>query len=182
MALGPTTVFVRYQSAADKGGANAQYGITSVTSNRDALGRVEDFMDLSSAGVQTAGQAQAPASAVLAKYQRVAFTDAVTFAYGALRTLGGAAIDPGCFYTEGSVGMVCKLLLADYTPPADVIVGAPSVLVGSYQWDDATMTGTLQPAESVRHNFSSLMQMIADSRPARSKQTHRHHHHKALHH
>src|SRR5215472_18073207 len=97
-----------------------------------------------------------------------------------LRNLGGTPVDPGCFYTEGQVGMVCKLLLADYTPAADVIVGAPSILVGQYQWDDGAMTATITPAESIRHDFSSLMQMIADTRPVRTRPTHRHH--KAMHH
>jgi len=181
-ALGPTTLYVRYQSSGDSGKTPAAYGLTSVTTSaREQSGyRVEDYLDLSSAGVQTAGQAQAPASAVLAKFQRAAFTDSITVRPGGLRNLGGTAADPGAYLDGNMTAMVCKLLLADYTPVGDVITGAPSVLIGSYSWDDAALTATLTPAESIRHDFSSLMQMIADTRPHRTRPTHRHH--KALHH
>ena len=180
VALGPTTLYVRYQTAGDSGRTAAQYAVTSSSIPRDGAGRVEDYLDLSSAGAQTATQAQAPASAVLAKFQRVAFTDSMTARHGGLRTLGGAFVDPGCFFTDSTVGMVCKLLLADYTPTADVTVGAPSILVGAYEWNDATLTATITPSESIRHNFSSLMQLIAGNAPHRTRPTHRHH--KSVHH
>lgn len=182
VVLEPTTLYVRYQSGGDKGGSAATYGLTSVTTAglEAATGRLEDYMDLSSAGVQTATAAQAPAQAVLNKYRRAAFTDQIIARHGSLLNLGGVPCDPGCYFTEGQQGMVCRLLLADYTPPSDVIVGAPTVLIGSYSWDDAAMVATITPAESLRHDFSSLMQMIADTRPQRTRPTHKHH--KAIHH
>jgi hypothetical protein len=181
-ALGPTTLYVRYQSAADGGKTPAAYGLTSVTTalREPASGRVEDYMDLSSAGAQTAGQAQAPASAVLQKFQRDAFTASVTVRHGSLLNLGGTPCDPGAYLDGNMTAMVCKLLLADYTPVSDVITGAPSVLVGSYSWDDAALLATITPSESIRHNFASLMQMIAGTAPHRTRPTHRHH--KSLHH
>jgi|SRR5215471_5387056 len=181
-ALGPTTLYVRYQSTGDSGKTPAAYALTSVTTSaREQAGyRVEDYMDLSSAGQQTATQAQAPASAVLQKFQRVAFTDAVTVGHGGLRNLGGTACDPGSYLDGNMTAMVCKLLLADYTPVGDTITGAPSILVGSYSWDDGAVQATITPSDSIRHDFSSLMQMIADTRPHRTRPTHRHH--KAIHH
>jgi hypothetical protein len=180
VVLGPTTIFVRYQSGGDSGKNKATYGLTSSSIPRDGAGRVEDYMDLSSAGVYTATQAQAPASAVLQKFQRVAFSEAIAVRAGALRNLGGTAVDPGCYLDGNMTAMVCRLLLADYTPTADVTVGAPSILVGAYEWNDATLTATITPSDSIRHDFSSLMQLIAGSAPHRTRPTHRHH--KAIHH
>lgn len=168
VAAGPTTLYLRYQSTSDAGNVPAVFGLTSVSQAglEAAAGRKEDWDDLSSAGVLTAGAAQAVGNQALKKWQRVTFTDAVTARRGSLLNLGGTPADPGCFYTEGQTGMVCRLWLADYTPAGDVIVGAPAVLVGAYEWNDADMVATITPAESLRHDFSALMSMIVDTRPA----------------
>jgi len=40
------------------------------------------------------------------------------------------------------------------------------LLVGAYEWDDAARVATLTPFDSMRHNFSSLMQAAGGPDPA----------------
>lgn len=175
IAAGPTTLYIRYQASADDADTNtvATYGLTSVTNSalEASTGRREDFLDLSSAGVYTAGQAQAVGNQAMKQFTRVAFAEPFTVRHGSLRSLGGTLLDPGAFYMDGMAGMVCRLLLADYTPGSDSQLGAPQFLTGGYEWNDADLVGTVTPYEALRHDFSSLLEMVGSSAPDRTGAT-----------
>lgn len=176
VAAGATMVRIRYQTAKDnQAHAPATYALTSVTdSAREAQqGHTEDYMDLSSAGAQTAGQAQAVGSSVLQRFTRAAFTDPFQVTYGHLLSTGGTPVDPGCFYADGIGAMVCQLMLADLGYSGDIARGPMKFLVGEYQWDDSKCVATITPFESMRHNWSSLLSVAAQTAP--------HHRHRATH-
>jgi hypothetical protein len=177
VAAGATMIRIRYQNAGDSGKKPATYALTSVTdADRETeQGHTEDYMDLSSAGVQTSGQAQAVGSQVLKRFTRAAFTEQFPAVYGHLLNTGGVPVDPGCFYADGIGAMVCRLLLADLGYAGDIARGPVQFLVGEYEWNDATCVATITPFESLRHNWSSLLSVAAQTAPVhRHRATHKH--------
>lgn len=176
VAAGPTTLFVRYQTSWDdpKTNTEAQYSWESYTPSvprEQAKGRIEEWTDISSAGVYTIPQVDALAGRIMGRFTRNAFADALPVRYGWLRNLGGTAVDPGVFYAPDMTGMVVRLILADYAPASDMLYGPPEVLIGAYEWNDAEMTGTATPFESIRHDFGSLLSMVTDTLPVREQPT-----------
>jgi hypothetical protein len=181
IADAPTTLYVRYQNTWDTNKKPATYATTSVTaSSREAAhGRSEDFMDLSSAGVMSAGTAQGIATAAMKRFTRAAFADPFTIQPGQLLTQGGQPCDLGLFWADGITAMVCQLFLADYALGGEVNFGPLNVLIGSYVYN-ADGTATLTPFESARHDWSSVMGAAVDATPVRVKPHHKHRrkHHK----
>lgn len=167
---GPTVIYIRYQITADAGNKAATYGLTSVSDGprTGKLGRSEAYVDLSSGGIQTAGQAQAVGLNVLKKFTRASFSDSFTFKYGDLLNMGGVPVDPGVFYCENGAPMVTKLMLADYTASGEVNPGTLNLLIGAYQWDDGACTGTMTAFESLRSDFAGLMQAAVNTMPVRT--------------
>jgi len=167
---GPTTLYVRYQATWDTGKTAATFATTSVTNSAQeaAFGRREDIMDISSAGVYTAGNAQAVASQALKRYQRVAFADPFTVQPGDLLALGGEPVDLGLFFADGFTAMVCELWLADYPYGGEVAGGPVVFLVGEYVFN-ADGTATITPFNSERHDWSSVMGAAVDATPVRVK-------------
>ena len=170
VATGATMIRIRYQASADSGATKATYALTSVTDTaRDAQqGHTEDFMDISSAGVYTAGQAQAIGNQVLKRFVRAAFTDPFTVRLGGLLNMGGQPADPGVFYAEGQTAMVCRVLLADLGYAGDIATGPVQFTVGEYSWDDGACVATVTPMDSFRHDWGSLMSAAADTAPVRA--------------
>jgi len=175
IAAGADAIYIRYQSSADKNKTKAAYGLTSVTQGSmiSQLGRTEDYLDLSSAGVQTSGQAQAVGTAVLQRFTRAGFTDVLPAPRGALANMGGTPVDPGAFYQDGAMHMYLRVLLTDFAFAGEVARGPVQFLVAAYQWDDAAMVASITPFESIRHDFSSLMQIAAQDDHPRSRPTHK---------
>lgn len=177
IASGPDALYLRYQSSADSASASspAVYSLTSVTQDAviAAQGRREDYADLSSSGTMTAAAAQGVGSSILKRFTRAGFTDAFTIGYGQLANMGGTPVDPGVFYQDGASVMVCRALLSDFAFAGEVTRGPVQFLVGSYQWDDGAMQAQLTPFDSIRHNFSSLVQAGIDSIPVRVAATHK---------
>lgn len=172
VADAPTRLYVRYQATWDDpdAGTDATYATTYVDNAAlDGTGHREDVLDISSAGVYTAADAQAVGVQAFKQFTRIAFTEPFTVRHGGLRNLGGTPVDPGVFYTDNQYGMVCRVLLADYTPGSDSQLGAPVFLVGAYEWNDAEVTATITAAETVRHDFAGLLSMIAESLPVRTQ-------------
>jgi hypothetical protein len=169
LASGPNALYLRYQATADTTKTKATYGLTSVVrqSAIDLQGRREDFTDLSSAGVQTSGAAQAVGNQTFKRFTRAGFTDPFTVQFGELTNLGGTPVDPGVFYQDGMTGMVCKVLLSDFAFGGEVARGPVTFPVGHYEWDDATLTATVTPMETMRHDFASLLQIAVDAMPVR---------------
>jgi hypothetical protein len=176
-AAAPTRLYLRYQTAADSPSSSvaATYGLTSVTNTAQlaAQGIVEDFTDLGSSGLIGATAAQAVGAQVFKRFTRAAFTDPFGSQYGSLLNLGGTPVDPGCFYAEGGAPMVCQLLLSDYGQPGEVNPGPVRVLVGAYEWDDAALTATVTPFESIRHRWSDLLTAATDTIHPRAAPTSR---------
>lgn len=175
IASGPDAVYLRYQSSADSGSTPATFALTSSVQQGviDKTGRREEYADLSSAGMMTAGAAQGVGSAVLQRFTRAGFTDAFNVQYGQLTNMGGVPVDPGCFYQDGSSVMYCRALLSDFAFGGEVTRGPVQFLVGAYQWDDGALIAQITPFESIRHDFQSLMQAAIDAIPVRAQATHK---------
>lgn len=177
IASGPDAIYVRYQSSGDGGTTPAVFSLTNVVQQSviDALGRREDYMDLSSVGTQSAGTAQGVGNQVLKKFTRAGFTDSFTVPYGRLLNMGGTKVDPGLFYQDGAVVMVCKVLMSDFAFTGEVTRGPVTLMVGAYEWNDADRIATITPFDNIRHDFSSLMTAITDAVPVRVAPTHKVH-------
>ena len=171
IADGADKIYIRYQATADTTKVPATYGLTSVQQQSliDAQGMRQDYMDLSSAGVISAGAAQATGNQVLKKFTRAGFTDAFSARYGQLTNMGGTPVDPGVFWADGITAMVLRVLLADFAFAGEVIRGPVQLMVGAYEWDDAALAATLTPAESSRRDFASLMSAAVDQETARTQ-------------
>jgi hypothetical protein len=173
---GPSTLYARYQSAADSGSTPATYGLTSVTvaAEEDAHGRREDLMDISSAGTYTSGQAQGFATSALTRFQRAAFADGFTISPGGLLTQGGQQCDLGCYWADGITAMVCELWLADFGYGGDVTPGPLKFLAGHYEYDQDSGQAVVTPFESARHDFASVLSAVTDAVPVRTKPVKKH--------
>lgn len=172
----PTTLYVRYQATWDTNKTPATFATTSVTQSalEATIGRREDLMDISSAGVYTAGGAQAVANQVFARYRRVAFAGPFTVQPGQLLNPGGQAVDLGSFWQDSLSGpMVCSLWLADYPYGGELAGGPLTFLVGGYEYHPDG-TATITPFESARHDWSSVMGAAVESVPVRTKPHHKH--------
>jgi hypothetical protein len=152
------TIWIRYESAADNAttGAAATYALTSVTNAASvtAHGKMETYLDLSSAGVMTATAAQAVGNFVLGIYQRASFAGPFTVQPGQLLNTGGQPVDLGC----EQAGTVCRLLLSDFGYGGEVNLAAPlTFIVGAYSYDDQTETATVSPYQSLDTSLSGLL-------------------------
>ena len=151
-----TRVYLRYGATSDTSGNPATYATTSAV---DAAGEalfgspLEDFVDLSSAGVMSAGAAQAVGNAILARYQRAAYAGPFTVQQGQLMNTGGQPID---LATE-QAGTVCKLIMTDFSYGAEEATGPVTFLVGNYSYDDDSGTATVTPFQSLDESMSSVL-------------------------
>jgi hypothetical protein len=154
------TIYIKYMSAADNAttGAVATYAVTSVQNTQSVAvhGVIETYIDLSSAGVMSAGAAQTVGNNVLAIYQRASFAGPFTAAPGQLMTTGGQPIDPG----TDQAGTVCRLILTDFGYGGEVTPQFPiTFIVGSYSWDDQAQIATIAPYQALDQSLSGLLGM-----------------------
>jgi hypothetical protein len=157
------TIYIRYQisdASSDAGGGSQQatFGLTSVTNAASAAahGVTETSIDLSCAGVMSAGAAQAVGNKVLGIYQRASFAGPFTAARGQLLNTGGAPVDPG----TDQAGTVVRLILTDYAYGGEVAPGGPvTFIVGSYTWDDFSQKATIVPYQRLDESLSGLLSM-----------------------
>src|SRR6185437_14095481 len=146
-------IYVRYQSSADTA-TTQTFALTSVTTaGASALhGVMEDYIDLSSVGQQTAGQAQAQATAVLARYQRASYAGPFVIRQGELLTNGGYPVDLG----TDQCGSICKVVLTSFGYGGEVVPDPAVFMIGGYEWDDEALTATVTPFQSLRTSLSGL--------------------------
>ena len=121
------TIQIRYQTTADDTDQRAPPPRTPPPPCQNAAsvtahGVIETYIDLSSAGVMSAGAAQAVGTKVLAIYQRASFAGPFTARYGQLTTTGGVPVDPG----TDQAGTVVKLILTDFGFGGEVHAPVPS--------------------------------------------------------
>jgi hypothetical protein len=152
------TIFIRFETSDGvAAGTSATFGTTSVQNAASvaAHGVIETSMDLSSAGVMSAGAAQAVGNNVLAIYQRASFAGPFTASYGQLLNAGGSPIDPA----TDQAGTVVRLILTDYAYGGEVTMAPITFIVGSYTWDDFSQKATIVPYQALDESLSGLLSM-----------------------
>ena len=158
------TLFIKYQVTADSttGGAGsataATFAVTTVqdTASADIHGVIEDYIDLSNAGVMTATAAQAVGNYVLSIYQAASFAGPFTVQYGQLLTPGGQPIDPG----TDQAGTVAQVIATDFGYGGQVTPQFPITFpVGQYEWDDFAQVATVTPFQALDQSISGLLSM-----------------------
>lgn len=146
---------LRYQVSRDSATA-ATYATVFATNQPSitAHDRIEEYDDLSSAGQQTAAQAQAVGNAAFAHYVRASYASPFTVTPGQLLTLGGQPSDPGA----EQPGMVCRLIVTDAAYGGEVTPGPVTFPVGQYSWDDDALKATVTAYQSF-----TLQQLVSAS-------------------
>jgi hypothetical protein len=152
------TLYLRYEI--DDGvasGGSATFGTTIVQNAQSvaAHGVIEDYVDLSSAGVMGAATAQTVGNFVLQNYQRASFSGSFTGSYGQLLNAGGVAVDPG----TDQAGTVMRAILTDYGYGGEVSMAPITFITGAYLWDDFAQKFTVTPYQSLDESLSGLLGM-----------------------
>jgi hypothetical protein len=159
------TIWLRYQVSADNAstGAAATFTTTSATvpASIAAHGTREAYLDISNAGTMSAGAAQAVGNSVLQRYQRASFAGPFTAGPGDIMTTGGQSQDLGL----NQAGSVMQLILTDYGYGGEVVLGPVTFLVGGYEYDDDTLTGTVTPFQYVNLSLSGLLSAASTALP-----------------
>ncbi len=135
----------------------ATFGTTSVQNAQSVAAHqvIETNMDLSSAGVMSAGAAQAVGNYVLQVYVRASFAGPFTGSYGQLLNAGGVPIDPG----TDQAGTVVRLILTDYGYGGEVSMQPVTFPLGAYAWDDFAQKFTATPYVALDQSLSGLLSM-----------------------
>jgi hypothetical protein len=153
------TIFVRFLVTADNSttGAVAAYNVVEVQNLASvaAHGTLEQYFDLSDAGVLTLTQAQAVAENVLSVYVRASFAGPFQASYGQLLTTGGQAVDPG----TDQAGTMVRMILSDYAQGGEVTPAPITWIVGAYSWDDFQQVATITPYQDLDQSLSGLLSM-----------------------
>lgn len=153
------SLYARYQVSADAGNAGAAtYALVNKTTPVSVTehGAQEAFIDLSSAGTQTATTAGNAIANVLKKYQRASFAGPFVIRYGELLTPGGTPIDLGM----ETAGHVCKLVLADFGYGGEIVPGPVQFLTGAYVFDDDSQTAQVTPFQNLDLSLSGLLSAL----------------------
>lgn len=155
-------LFERYQATSDNvnTGATASFATTS-SSVPGAVQHqeMEDYFDLSSAGLISAGTAQAAGNAILAKYQRANWGGPFTVPYGRYLNAGGVPVDLGC----EREGEICKLLVTDAGYGGEVVPVPIVFIVGRIEFDDDAHIATVEPYQAVTTSLSGMMTAVANA-------------------
>ncbi len=158
-------IWLRYQTSADNTttGAVAAFATTSATvpASIAAHGTREAYLDISNAGTMSAGAAQAIGNSVLQRYQRASFAGPFTAGAGDIMTPGGQAQDLGI----NQAGSVMQLILTDYAYGGEVVLGPVTFLVGGYEYDDDSQTGTVTPFQYLNLSLSGLLSAASTTLP-----------------
>jgi hypothetical protein len=161
-----TALCIRYQISADtEGGAAATYGTTWVTNDAQIAvhGRIEEYWDISDAGVMTATAAQNYGKAAMAKYDAASWGGPFQVNAGQYLTVGGAPVD----LAAERAGEVVRLLLADGPYGGEVVPSPPITFpVGQVDYNDDDGTLTVTPFQSSSDDWAALLDSIAPKPPA----------------
>lgn len=157
LAAGLNLLWYKYVSADNKNGSQAySFGNVSSAQASSQHGNLEDTIDLTGAGLMTAGAAQANAQAILNLYVRANFSGSFTIRRGQLMTLGGSAIDLG---TE-QAGTVCRAILTDGGYGGEVVPSPLTFVTGGYTYDDDSQTATVTPLQSYKSDLQTLLTAV----------------------
>jgi hypothetical protein len=155
------TLVIRYQLTADVPATStlaavpATYATTTVQQQASVQlhGPMEFYLDVSSAGVMSAAQAQAIGNNILSKYVRASFAGSFSVGPGQLLNAGGFPVDLGC----EKAGTICQAMVADAAYGGEVRAAPLIFMTGQYSFDDDTDTGTVTPLQGVRTDMASLI-------------------------
>ena len=156
---------VRYQAGADTAGGAATYATATAahTSSIARHGRLEQYWDLSPAGVISAGTAAGYAAAALAKYTAASWAGPFHVAPGQYLTAGGSPVDLGCEHA----GEVVRLIMAD-GPYGGEVSPAPPVTfpVGKISYNDTDGTAQITPMQTWTADWAGMLAILAPKAPA----------------
>ena len=157
-------LYARYQATVDASGTPATYGTGSSVNQAsvDAHDRLEDYWDLTSAGVLTNAQANTLASSALAKYTAASYASALTVHHGEYLTAGGTPVDLAC----EKAGEVIKLLIADGPYGGELRTGPVCFTAGGVKYDAGAETLEVTPLQSWQSTLSDVLTLLAPKAPA----------------
>jgi hypothetical protein len=156
----------RYQVTADNTttGAPATYGLVTATNAASIAKhqRMEQYWDISQAGVLSSGTALGFAQSALSQYQAASWAGPIPVQYGQYLTMTGVPVDIGC----EKAGEVALIMLADGPYGGEVVAAPPvSFVVGKLEYDDTTQAGGITPYLGVPGDLSSLLDALATTLP-----------------
>lgn len=165
----PNSILIRYNSAFDTD-FPAIYQTTRVVNQAsiDLHGRHERYLDLSSSGVMTAGQAQAVGVLIFQRYQDATYAGPFTALPGQLLTIGGQPIN---LATERA-GHVIRLIGLDFDWGGELVPTRPQFIVANYAWDETAQQATITPFQSLRTDFASVVGLVTSRMKVHKRQTH----------
>lgn len=158
-------LFTRYQVSLDTGGNAAVTALvnSAQAANIAAHDVLEDYWDLSDAGVLTSGAATALAAAALAKYDAASYAGPFTAQQGDYLTVGGVPVDNGCEHA----GEVCQLILADGSYGGEVMPTPPITFpVGKVAYDVPTQSLAITPFQAWTGDLANVLASLAPKAPA----------------
>lgn len=150
------TIWCNYVNTQDTDSGDQTTATTTVQNAAAALkyGNLEDYVDLSSAGLMTLTQVQTNIGNVLNQYIRAMFTSTYTVRYGQYLTLGGSPVDLG---SETAYPHVARLLLTDGSYGGEVVQTPVSFVVGQYAFDQDSETAQITPYQSYKTDLQTLI-------------------------
>jgi hypothetical protein len=158
------TVIVYYQVTADTTATStatataATYGTTfaDIPGSVSRHGRLEYFLDVSSAGVMTQPQAAQIAQNVLSKYIRANFSGSFSVQPGQMLNIGGYPVDLGCNWG----GYMASLQVENFAAGGEVGFGPITFQIGEYEFNDDTQTATVTPYQNARTDLASVVAQL----------------------
>jgi hypothetical protein len=158
------TVIVYYEVTDDTtatsttAAASATYGSTfaDVPASVAIHGRLEYYLDVTSAGVMTQPQAQAVAQNVLSKYIRANFSGSFSVMPGQMLNVGGYPVDLGCNWG----GYMASVQVENFAAGGEVGFAPITFQIGEYEYNDDSQTATVTPYQNARTDMSSVIAQL----------------------
>lgn len=158
------TLIIKYQNyggstAGASAAATAATTQTVVVDNPASValhGRVEYYLDITSAGTMTLAQVNSIGQQILQKYTRANFSTAFTVQPGQLLNNGGVPVDLGCNWA----GKVASVQVVTQAFGGEITYGTVSFLIAGYEFDDQAQAATLTPYQSQYSDISNVLNML----------------------
>lgn len=158
------TLLIKYQVSADSSATSTVTAAAAVTTmvivdNPASValhGRIEYYLDLTSAGTMTLAQVNEIGQQILTKYARANFSTAFTVQPGQLLNNGGVPVDLGCNWA----GKVCSVQVMTQAFGGEITYGTVSFLIADYEYDDTSQSATLTPFQSQYSDISNILNLL----------------------
>jgi hypothetical protein len=162
------TVIVYYQVTADTTAtstttaAAATYGtaFADIPASVSRHGRLEYYLDVSSAGVMTQPQAAAIAQNVLSKYIRANFSGTFSVMPGQLLNVGGYPVDLGVNWG----GYMASVQVENFPAGGEVGFAPITFQIGQYRFNDDTQTAEITAYQNARTDMASVVAQLYPGR------------------